>query len=187
MCLPFICFGFLYPPPLPLSPLMWTLINSSQGQMGRRMQALFSPPLKLPSGGNIITFINNSGGFTVSISWFRHFWIRNKKPYRCNHKSFDLSFSWDKREMITAQDPPRSPFPILLPSPTPTEGLTLISTTNYSRLRLHLPRKLTFIATRLQIKSISQLPSRHVIGLGMVNKAVSAILLRGPEAFQHTS
>lgn len=23
-------------------------------------------------------------------------------PYHCNHKSFDLSFSWDKREMITA-------------------------------------------------------------------------------------
>lgn len=66
------------PPTLSMSPLMWTLINSSQGQMGRRMQALFSPPLKLPSGGNIITFINNSGGFTVSISWFRHFWIRNK-------------------------------------------------------------------------------------------------------------
>lgn len=59
----------------------------------------------------------------------------------------------------------------------PIEGFTLISTTNYSWLRLHLPGKLTFIATQSKIKSISQLPSHRVIGLEMVNKTVSAIFL----------
>lgn len=85
-------------------------------------------------------------------------------PYHCNHKSFDLPFSWDKRETITDIFPP-------------IDGFTLISTTNYSWLRLHLPGKLTFIATQLEIKSISQLPSHRVISLETVNKTVSAIFL----------
>ena len=77
-------------------------------------------------------------------------------PYHYNHKSFDLPFSWDKREMITAIF-------------TPAEGFTLKSITNHSWQRLHLLGKLTFIATQLKIKSISLLPSHHVISVETVN------------------
>lgn len=133
-----------------------TLINSSQGQKGIHMHVLFSSFAKLPTGEHIIIFMNNSGGFAIYISWFRRFGLKIT-PYHCNHKSFDLPFSWDKREMITA---------IFLP----TEGFTLMCITNHSWQRLHLLGKLTFIAAQLKIKSISLLPSHHVISLEMVNR-----------------
>ena len=74
VCSLYICFVSLFlSVPINVKLLLLIALKDKRGFMRKS----YFLSLEIASGGHIIRFMNNSGGFAVYISWFRHLWIEN--------------------------------------------------------------------------------------------------------------